>query len=203
MAEEPFRADRSRWRLVYYAAIVALVIFVPIAISNRDTFLFVSIFFIAPILLIISLAWITWMVRAAVRDQHRQYLPVLASLLIIWAIPMSLCLYERNHPFEFRETVRWMVHSRKYKSEVLAQPTSDKTELRHIEWDASGFAGIGNDTVFLVFDPQDTLSMAAQRGAPSKISGIACEIRSIRRLESHWYAVLFYTEEYWGQGECN
>jgi len=203
MAEKTIRAGQSRWRLPYYTGIVALVIFVPIAISNRDTFLFVSIFLIAPILFIISLVSLIWLVLAVVRDRRRSFLPELATLLFICAIPMSLFFHERNHPFQFRETVRWMVHSGKYKREVLAQPTSNKTELRHIEWDASGFAGIGNDTVFLVFDPRDTLSMAAQSHPPSKIVGVACEVRSVQRLELHWYAVLFYTDEYWGQGECN
>lgn len=123
-------------------------------------------------------------------------------LIIIWAIPMSLFFYERSHPFELHDTVRWLAHSRKYKSEVLAQPSSANGELKHIEWDASGFAGTANDTVFLVFDPEDSLSTAAESGQPGRIKGIACEVRIIRRLESHWYAVLFYTDEYWGQGEC-
>jgi hypothetical protein len=202
MAEKTIQASRLRWRLPYYAAIVAFVIFAPIAICDQDTFLFVSVFVVAPILITISLVSIVCLILSSVRDGHRQVLPVLAMLIAIWAIPASLFFYERNHPFELHDIVRWMVHSRQYKSEVLAQPTSGKAELKHIEWDASGFAGIANDTVFLVFDPDDTLSMAAESRQPGKIHGIACEIRSVRRLESHWYAVLFYTDEHWGQEEC-
>jgi hypothetical protein len=33
---------------------------------------------------------------------------------------------------------------------------------------------------------------------PGKFDGIPCEVRLVRRLESHWYDVLFYTDEYWG-----
>jgi hypothetical protein len=203
MAEETIRPDQSRWRVLYYAAIVAVLILAPVAISKRDTCLFVNIFFITPTLVIISLVCVIWLVRAGVRDRQRYSLPVVTTLVVIWAISISLFFYQRNHPFELRETVRWMVHSREYKSAVLARPTLDKTELRHIEWDASGFAGIANDTVFLVFDPQDALSMGVQSRAPIKLSGVPCEVRSIRRMESHWYAVLFYTDEYWGKGNCN
>jgi hypothetical protein len=202
MPQKTIRASGLRWRLPYYAAIVAFVVFVPIAICDQDTFLFVSVFIVAPILITISLVSFVCLILAAVRDGRRQILPALAMLIVIWVIPASLFLYERTHPFELHDIVRWMVHSRQYKSEVLAQPTSGKAELKHIEWDASGLAGIANNTVFLVFDPDDTLSMAAESRQPGKINGIACEVRSVRRLESHWYAVLFYTDEYWGQGEC-
>ncbi len=202
MVEETIQASRLRWRLPYYAAIVAFVIYAPIAMCGEDAFILVSVFVVAPILFIISAVLIIAMIRASLRDRPPQILPVLAMLIIIWAIPMSLFLYERSHPFELRDTVRWLAHSRKYKSEVLAQPTTAKGDLKHIDWDGSGFGGVANNTVFLVFDPEDSLSTASKSRQPRKINGVACEVRSVRRLESHWYAVLFYTDEYWGQGEC-
>jgi hypothetical protein len=203
MVEKTTQAGRLRWRLPSYAAIIGLVIFTPIAICHPHTFLFLSVFVVAPTLFAISLILIVWLIRDAIGNSHRQLSPILGTLIVLWAIPTSLFLYNRGHPFELHETARWLASSHDYEKEVLAQPISAKGELRHIEWDASGFAGVANNTVYLVFDPADTLSTAAKNHQPGKFNGIPCEVRCIRRLESHWYAVLFYTDEYWGQGKCN
>jgi hypothetical protein len=72
--------------------------------------------------------------------------------------------------------------------------------MKHIEWDASGFAGVANNTAYLVFDPSDSLS-AAVKSHQLKFNGTHCEARDVRRLEHQWYAVLFYTGQTWGQ--CN
>jgi hypothetical protein len=53
---------------------------------------------------------------------------------------------------------------------------------------------------YLVFDPGDSLSAAAASHQPGKFNGIPCEVYRVRRLESHWYTVLFYTDEDW---RCN
>jgi len=68
-----------------------------------------------------------------------------------------------------------------------------------MEWEATGFAGVANNTVYLVFDPTDVLSQAARSHSPGKYRGIPCEVLLVRRLESHWYSVWFYTDEEWGQ----
>jgi hypothetical protein len=99
-----------------------------------------------------------------------------------------------------RSTARWLIWSRGYKSQVLSQPATTNGELKHIEWDGWGWAG-QNTTVFLVFDPTDSLSVAARNHQPGKFNGIPCEVFLVRRLESHWYTAQFYTNEYWHQ--CN
>ncbi|MGA8144794.1 MAG: hypothetical protein WB987_12975 [Candidatus Acidiferrales bacterium] len=203
MVEKATQAGRLRRRLPSYAVIVGLVIFIPIAICHPDRFLFLDIFIVAPILFAVSVILIVCLIRAAVGNSQRQLLPILLTLTIIWAIPTSLFFYNLKHPFELHETARWLASSQHYKNKVLAQPTSANGELKHIEWDASGFAGLANNTVFLVFDPADTLSAAAKSRQPGKFNGIPCEVRLIRRLENQWYAVLFSTDEYWGQGKCN
>jgi hypothetical protein len=48
-----------------------------------------------------------------------------------------------------------------------------------------------------VFDPTDSLTEAARSGQPGKYSGIPCEFFRVRRLESHWYTVQFYTDDDW------
>jgi hypothetical protein len=86
-----------------------------------------------------------------------------------------------------------------YKAQVLAQPPSE--ELKHADWDGSGFAG-ADTTVFLVFDPTDSLAAATGALPPIKARGLPCEVVRIRRLDRRWYTVLFYTDTYWGQGDC-
>src|SRR6202035_4018692 len=94
------------------------------------------------------------------------------------------------------DTARWLARSRYYKSEVLAQPTA-VGELKHIEWD--GWGGAGQDTtVYLVYDPTDSLVAAARDQKPGKFNGVPCEVFRVRRLESKWYTVQFYTDELWG-----
>ncbi|MGC2528472.1 MAG: hypothetical protein WA639_12040, partial [Candidatus Acidiferrum sp.] len=93
--------------------------------------------------------------------------------------------------------VRWLFFSHGYKSEVLAQSPKNG-ELKHIEWDGWGWAG-QDTTVYLVFDPTDSLSAAAKGNHPGKFDGIPCEVPVVHRLESYWYTVQFYTDEFWGR----
>src|SRR5258708_274076 len=70
---------------------------------------------------------------------------------------------------------------------------------KHSEWESSGWGPVGPTFVYLVFDPTDSLSVAAKNHQPGRYSGIPCEVAHIQRLESHLYAVTFYTEEIWGE----
>jgi hypothetical protein len=155
------------------------------------------LFVVAPILLVIS---ILLLIYAAIGKGRRQRLPLLSMLAILWAISTSLFVFDLRHPSAIRTAARWLVWSHEYKDKVLAQPTSANGDLKHIEWD--GWGMFGQDTsVFLVFDPTDTLSTAAVRHQSGKFNGIPCEVPAVRRLEKHWYTVLFYTNQYWRQ--CN
>jgi hypothetical protein len=58
-----------------------------------------------------------------------------------------------------------------------------------------------NTEVYLVFDPTDSLSRSASSRQPGKFDGIPCEVNLVRRLESHWYSVQFYTSEDWDHCE--
>ncbi len=97
---------------------------------------------------------------------------------------------------DVRTTVRWLIQSGKYKAEILAQPNSINGELKHAEWDDWGLAGM-ETVVYLVFDPNDSLGAAAESHSPGKYSGIPCKVPNVRRLESHWYTVLFCTDTDW------
>jgi hypothetical protein len=98
-----------------------------------------------------------------------------------------------------RDDCRWLVWSHSYKPRVLAQRDSVANEFKHVEWDGWGFPGAGDTTVYLVFDPTDALSSAARGHLSGKFPGLPCEVDVVHRLESHWYAVRFYTDDQWGQ----
>lgn len=99
--------------------------------------------------------------------------------------------------YAIRTPLKWWVRSQRYKAEVLAQPPT-VGELKHIEWDGWGWAG-QDTTVYLVFDPNDSLLTAARNHAHGKFKGIPCEVAGVSQLDTHWYAVQFYTNEFWGQ----
>src|SRR5512141_3237718 len=65
---------------------------------------------------------------------------------------------------------RWFASSRRYKAEVLAQSTISG-QLKHVEWDGWGGAAVGDWTVYLVFDPTDSLSAAARSQTSGKFNG--------------------------------
>lgn len=94
------------------------------------------------------------------------------------------------------QSARWMFKSGKYKREVLAQPSGPTTQLKHVEWDGWGWGG-NDTTVYLALDPSDALAHAATSGSSGKYPGIPCEVYRVRRLESHWYTVQFYTASDW------
>ena len=72
---------------------------------------------------------------------------------------------------------------------------------RVIKWD--GWVWAGQDTtVYLVFDPADSLSLAASSHLSGKFAGIPCEVPKVTRFESQCYAVTFYTDEEWGRCDC-
>jgi hypothetical protein len=116
---------------------------------------------------------------------------VLAVFLIIVALIAWNCSYT------IRTAVRWAERSERYKSEVLALPKVTG-ELKHIEWDGWGWAG-QDTTVYLVFDPADSLSNAARNQQAGKFDGIPCEVPVVKQLEKNWYLVQFYTDEWWGR----
>lgn len=117
-----------------------------------------------------------------------------ALAVIVLVILFSVWLSEY-----VRTTARWLLWSGDYKSTVLVQPAAMNGELKHIEWDGWGFPGAGDTTVYLVFDPRDALASAARDHQPGRFIGIPCEVPDVRRLESHWYTVLFYTDQSWEQ----
>lgn len=123
----------------------------------------------------------------------------IASVIISIFLVASLWLWSqspRSPAMQWRWQARWLFSSAKYKAEVLAQPPEKNGALRHSEWDGWGWAG-QDTTVYLVFDPNNTLAQAARVNRPGRYPGIPCEVPSVRKLASRWYTVLFYTNTDW------
>jgi len=156
-------------------------------------------FVILPILVVVMILIVRLILAAIYRDRQ-QALQSLSWLTIVLAIPMTFYLYERQHPLAIHETVEWWKSSREYKDTVLAEGTSVNGDLKHIEWEFMG-PSFAATTVYLVFDPSDSLAAAAKSHQPGKFAGLPCKVYEVRRLESRWYAVVFYRDETWD--ECS
>lgn len=143
------------------------------------------IFVAVPIISVILLA-------VAICKSGRRRLEILSMLVMYCAVSWGLFM----NSTELHWTTRWLFWSKDYKARVLSQPTTEDGELRHIEWDSWGFAGSDTEA-YLVFDPKDSLLIAAKSGSAGQFSGIPCKVVRVRRLESHYYTVLFYTDTDW------
>jgi hypothetical protein len=139
--KEATRTNRGRQRL--YAALAALVIFAAIEVCQADTSLFLYLFVVAPILL---LSTISLAVYAAISSKNRRRsVQQLTTLAILWIMAAAFFyLSEYRFPTVIRSTAKWLVWSRDYKTQVLAQPLPSNGDLRHTEWD--GWGMFGQDT---------------------------------------------------------
>lgn len=181
----------SGYWLVICPALTASIVLLPLLCwANTDV---LYVFFVGPLVLAASALII--LVFAAFRKTRRHFLRVLAMLAIFWL----LSLLSVKNSFLIRTSARWVIWSRDYKMELLSQADPANGEFRHMQWEATGFAGVANSTVYLVFDPTDSLAAAAKSHGAGKFDGIPCKVPRVTRLESHWYTVLFYTDEAWGK----
>jgi hypothetical protein len=182
---------RLDWGLLLSVVVGGSVLLLSLMIySPYGDLLYILI--VAPIVCLVCLLV---MVASAIRKRSRECLSAFLTLAAFVAVSAALHIKKDT----IRASIRWLLWSRRYEAEVLAQPVPLSGELRHMEWEATGFAGVANNTIYLVFDPTDLLSPAASSHSPGKYSGIPCEVLLVRRLQSHWYWVRFYTDEMWGQ----
>lgn len=121
----------------------------------------------------------------------RHALPILMATVVYCAVTWLLF----QNADAVKDTVRWHLYGQSYQRRVLAEP-QPAGQLKHVEWDGWGFAG-SDTTVYLVYDPSNSLAEAARTHAAGKFAGIPCPVPRVSRLASHWYAVEFYTEEGW------
>src|ERR1700730_9965193 len=191
MVEKTPHQDRFNWRLPTYAAVGALVL-VSVATWTSESIVY-ALMVVLPVSLILGISSL----RAAITKKPRQFLSRLSMLIVFWIVSVALL---RNY-FEIRNASRWLLWSDRYKAAVLAQADSANGELKHIDWDGWGFPGAGDTTVYLVFDPTDSLASAAKSHQPGDFNGIPCKVPLVGRLEGRWYAAIFYTDERWGKAK--
>ncbi|MGA9936649.1 MAG: hypothetical protein WBP92_00280 [Candidatus Acidiferrales bacterium] len=182
------------WMPPSCAVLAVVTIYVSMAFWAEDTEFFASVLFIAPVLILVSIVLIIW---AITRGGRQKRLTLLSTVAALWLTAMAMFLLVSKYGFAMRTTARWLIWSRDYKAEVLAQPRPIAGELRHIEWDGWGFAPVGDTTVYLVFDPSDSLSGAAKGGGSGRFYGIPCPVPEVSRLEKSWYVAKFYTDQDW------
>jgi hypothetical protein len=191
MVEATGGSGRLNPAFVLWSSLIGLAVFTIMATCNADISVLLMAFVVAPTLLVLSIVSVIYVAF------RRRHLGTIAGTLgILWTIAACFFLYSRAHPFEIREIVKWLFWSHQYKQQVLAQPTPANGDLKHMEWESSGFAGVATNISYLVFDPADTLS-ATTNSQNTKLKGVPCDVRAIRRLENQWYAVLFYTDQVW------
>jgi hypothetical protein len=189
MAEKVIKNDHFDWRLPFYAAVVALIVFLPIATFGFNLGILLYIFVVIPI---ISLIWLVIAIVLACWRNRLLSLAILSMLAVYCAVSWGLF----KNSLELHTEARWVLLSNKYKPEVLAQPEPKNGELKHVEWDGWGWGG-SDTTAYLVFDPDNSLSSATRSHSSGKFSGIPCGVSSVQRLQSHWYSVVFYTDTGW------
>jgi hypothetical protein len=189
MAEKTIEASPFNWRTLSCAALLAFAVSILIAVCQADTALFLYLFLVGPILILFSIALLVYTIFGKGRQKR---LTLLSVLVTVWVISVSMFMYQT----QVRTTARWLVWSQNYKHKVLAEPVPADREFRHVEWDGWGWGG-EDTSVYLVFDPQDSLASAASVHQPGKFDGIPCLVPEVSRLESQWYAVRFYTDENW------
>jgi hypothetical protein len=166
---------RFGWRMLVYGPSAAVIIFLPLLISSNTDVLY--IFLIVPAL---AFTGICVLIYAAIRKD----LWVALMVLAFFAVSAVMFLGQ----FQICTLTRWFLWSGHYKKEVLAERTPVNGDLKHIEWDGWGFAGM-DSTVFLVFDPANSLAAAAHNNQFGKFKGIPCDVSDVERMDSDWYLI--------------
>jgi hypothetical protein len=179
--------ERFNWRLPVYTALAAIALGLLDTFGKSD-----SLLYLLPVVLV-SLFLLLFLLFAAIGRKSSLCLAILSMLAVFWIFSFALF----TNRYAIRNNMRWLLGSRRYKAEVLAQSAPPNGELKRVEWDGWGFPGAGNTYVYLVFDPTDSLAAAAKKHEPGKFDGISGKVLRVSRLEDRWYAVLFYTGQTW------
>jgi hypothetical protein len=185
-------SNRFNWRMLFYAAIAAIVVMLLLFVYGSDPALD-YLFFVVPT---VCLAILVLLLMVAISKRTRQSLSIfLAALVFLFTAGAMLKTQE-----ELRPSLRWGLWSRRLKAQVLVQPSASNGELKHIEWDGWGGTPVGDWTAYVVYDPTDSLAVevkAGRSGSYKKLKGIPCDVDSVRRLETHWYSVVLGMNEWW------
>jgi hypothetical protein len=179
------------WRFPLGGALAALLLVLPTLILGNGSAFLLWMIAVDVLLVVVAIFGLVWSLMDF-RSIRLQGMSVIAMLSVFFALFWPLFHFSAA----IHDTGRWILRSRVYKAQVMAQPAPANGGLKHVEWDGWGFAGM-DTTVYLVFDPADSLAPAANGGNPGKFPGLPCEVDRVQQRESHWYTVKFYTETAW------
>lgn len=182
--------DRFSWRLTFY--VVGGGLLAVLLILLCDSFDIIEMFYLFAGIPLVCLILLGVAIVYAVRKKQRKVLSIVLAMLVYGGSSWLLL----KSSTDIRATEKWLFHSRTYKAEVLSQPNPQDGTLRHMEWDGWGFAG-SDTVVYLVYDPNDSFRSATRGHSSGNFKGIPCDVSQIRRLESQWYSVVFYTDTDW------
>ncbi len=182
-----FRYD---WRLpVYLSAILVAILFV-ISDDLIQTLIF---FLLTPTLV---LAEVILVLLAALR-RRRNFLWVAGAIGVFFLCSTALIAYQRDDPQCIRSMLRWTLLSPNYKSEVLAQKQPLDGTSKHIEWDGWGGTPVGDWTMYLVYNPSDSLRSSLKERKSRMVPGVPCPVDRVHQLAAHWYTVLYPMSCWW------
>jgi hypothetical protein len=177
------------WRnLIIGTAAAALLLF-SLFLSPSDP----DVWFVFVVIPCVALLVLVLLVLLILRHTRRRS----AELLLITFAFMVIAMVGIHFESTLRPRLRWAFFSHKFKTEVLSQPSDSSGDFKHVEWDGSGGAPVGDWTTYVVFDPTGSLRTEAGRRNPGKIPGIPCDVQSIQRLEPRWYSVTLQVNEWW------
>lgn len=180
--------DRFDWKLTIYLIGCGLLAVILIEICSDFDILEILYFFALVPLCGLILLFIA--IFSAIRKRQEQSLSIFLALVAYCGT--SWLLYKSSLDLHFTE--RWLLHSKSYKAELLAQPSPPNGELRHMEWD--GWGMFAQDTeAYLTYDPSNSLSH--KDPLTGKFGSLHCDVWRVQRLEDHWYSVTFYTNTGW------
>jgi hypothetical protein len=175
------KAKRARWIELSCVAVLGLLAFIPLQLLESDEASLVFAF----------VALIATLVLIGLVIASRSFVGV----AIVAAYIVTALALVSNGAYPLRENVRWAAFASQAKANALASHPRGQ-QLPHAVWDAWGWAGM-DTSVYLVFDPNDSLLAASRLKSPGKPPGIPCAVYSVHQMEPHWYSVHFFTSEEW------
>jgi hypothetical protein len=190
MTEEIEDRKRDNWWLLLYAAIAGVGLFLAVIVGKTfDIEVILYTFVGVPL---ISLLFALALLATSLARKRKPSKVYLLMLPVYWVVSAILFV---NHP-DLRLWTRWLLHFGALKASVLREPMPTQGELRHVEFDGWGWAGM--DTVeYLIYDPTDSLEATVAARSKGRLPGIPCEVPLVRRMEHHWYVAMYYTNAEW------
>ena len=187
MKEQPPQPDKFNWWLPICAVGGAILLLLVFFIIGKDVLYF---FFLGPIA---SLVLLVLLIVSAVRRKLRRCLSLVLTLSLFLLVSVGLL----ENSGAIRRSLRWLLFSRQFKAQVLAQPLPPNGELKHFEWDGWGGGPVGDWTAYVVFDPTDSMALSAKSNSSGKVRGVPCNVDEVHSLERQWYSVTLSMNEWW------